>query len=120
MLYLNYAKPVNGGYILNFFADSEDDIKQISDGKEFVTRNGTNYGAPLASSTVVITMPDKAKKAYMLGEDGEWKAGSGYVVLESFPTNLDELDENTIYFIEGPYSIDTEDVYKRGPGVWQK
>ena len=69
MLYLDYAKKVEEGYILNFFADSEDDIEEVSGGKEFITKNGTNYGAPLPSSTVVITMPDKSRKTYILDEN---------------------------------------------------
>lgn len=72
MLYLDYAKQVGDRYILNFFADSVEDIDEVADGKEFITKNGTNYGVPLASSTIVITMPDKSKKTYMLGEDGNW------------------------------------------------
>lgn len=62
MLYLDYAKPVEGGYILNFFADDVKDIEEISNGKKFVTKNGTDYGVPLDGSTVVITSPDKTKK----------------------------------------------------------
>lgn len=76
MLYLDYAKPVSGiGYILNFFADSEEDIEEVSGGKSFVSKNGINYGVPLASSTIVITQPDKTKKTYVLSEDGNWYAG---------------------------------------------
>lgn len=48
MLYLNYAKQVAGiGYILNFFADSEKDIEEVSGGKSFISNNGINYGASL-------------------------------------------------------------------------
>ena len=76
MLYLNYAKQVAGiGYILNFFADSEKDIEEVSGGKSFISNNGINYGAPLSSSTIVITYPDKTKKTYVLYEDGNWYAG---------------------------------------------
>lgn len=75
MLYLDYAKPVGGGYILNFFADTVEDLKEISDGKKFVTKNGTDYGVPLASSTVIITAPDKSKKTYVLNKKGEWVEG---------------------------------------------
>ena len=76
MLYLNYAKQVAGiGYILNFFADSEKDIEEVSGGKSFISNNGINYGAPLSSSTIVITYPDKTKKTYVLSEDGNWYAG---------------------------------------------
>lgn len=75
MLYLDYAKQMNNGYILNFFADNEDDILEVADGKEFITKNGTNYGAPLTSSTVVITMPDKSEKTYVLNDKGIWEIG---------------------------------------------
>lgn len=75
MLYLDYAKQIGNRYILNLFADSVEDINEISGGKEFITKNGTNYGVPLASSTIVITMPDKTKKTYMLDENGDWNEG---------------------------------------------
>lgn len=72
MLYLDFAKPVEGGYILNFFADTVEDIEEISNGKKFVTLNGTDYGVPLAGSTVVITPPDKDKITFVLDESGKW------------------------------------------------
>lgn len=75
MLYLDYAKPVEGGYVLNFFADKVEDMETITGGKEFITKNGTNYGAPLKGSTVVITAPDKAKKTFVLDENGDWNEG---------------------------------------------
>lgn len=75
MLYLDYAKPVKGGYILNFFADKVEDMESITGGKEFITKNGTNYGVPLKGSTVVITAPDKEKKTFVLDENGEWNEG---------------------------------------------
>lgn len=75
MLYLDYAKPVEGGYILNFFADKVEDMESITGGKEFITKNGTNYGVPLKGSTVVITAPDKEKKTFVLDENGEWNEG---------------------------------------------
>lgn len=75
MLYLDYAKPVEGGYILNFFADKVEDMESITGGKEFITKNATNYGAPLKGSTVVITAPDKAKRTFVLDENGDWNEG---------------------------------------------
>ena len=75
MLYLDYAKPVEGGYILNFFADKVEDMESITGGKEFITKNGTNYGVPLKGSTVVITAPDKAKRTFVLEENGDWNEG---------------------------------------------
>lgn len=77
MLYLDYAKPVGEGYILNFFADNVKGIEEVSNGKKFVTKTGVDYGAPLASSTIVITTPDKEKRTFILDEDGEWKEGGG-------------------------------------------
>ena len=75
MIYLDYAKATPNGYILNFFADKEADISDISNGKRFVTKNGTDYGVPQPSSTVIITMPDKTKKTYVLNKAGEWQEG---------------------------------------------
>lgn len=76
MLYLDYAKPLaDGKYILSFFADSVADLESISHGQKFVTKNGTDYGVPQAGSTVVITMPDKTKKTYILNKAGEWQEG---------------------------------------------
>ena len=75
MLYLDYAKPVEGGYILNFFADKVEDMESITGGKEFITKNGTNYGVPLKGSTVVITAPDQVKRTFVLDENGNWNEG---------------------------------------------
>ena len=75
MLYLDYAKPMDNGFILNFFADSADDIKEVSEGKEFIASNGMNYGVPLSGSTVVITSPDKTKETYILDDSGFWSKG---------------------------------------------
>ena len=96
MIYLDYAKSTPNGYILNFFADKEADITDISNGKRFVTKNGTDYGAPLPSSTVVITMPDKTKKTYVLNGDGEWLEGGvdmDYSKLTNAPITLANLAE---------------------------
>ena len=75
MLYLDYAKPVEGGYILNFFADKVEDMESITGGKEFITKNGTNFGVPLKGSTVVITAPDQVKRTFVLDENGDWNEG---------------------------------------------
>ena len=76
MLYLDYAKPLaDGKYILSFFADSVADLESISHGQKFVTKNGTDYGVPQPSSTVVITMPDKTRKTYILNKAGKWQEG---------------------------------------------
>ena len=95
MLYLDYAKPLaDGKYILSFFADKEADLADISNGKRFVTKNGIDYGVPQPSSTVVITMPDKTKKTYVLNEAGEWQEGGvdmDYSKLENAPITLANL-----------------------------
>lgn len=95
MLYLDYAKPLTGGkYILNFFAESIEDLNSISHGQRFITKNGTDYGVPQPSSTVVITMPDKTKKTYVLNEAGEWQEGGvdmDYSKLENAPIILANL-----------------------------
>ena len=100
MLYLDYAKSVANGYILNFFADSEEDITEVSNGKHFITKNGTDYGVPQPSSTVVITMSDKTKKTYVLNEAGEWQEGGvemDYSKLTNAPITLANLaDKNFI------------------------
>ncbi len=73
MLYLDYAKPLaGGGYILNFFADDTADLESISDGKSFVTKNGTDYGVPQESSTCVITAPNTDKKTFVMDSEGVW------------------------------------------------
>lgn len=95
MLYLDYAKPLTGGkYILNFFAESIEDLDNISHGQRFITKNGIDYGVPQPSSTVVITMPDKTKKTYVLNEAGEWQEGGvdmDYSKLENAPIILANL-----------------------------
>nr|DAG57987.1 MAG TPA: hypothetical protein [Caudoviricetes sp.] len=94
MIYLDYAKAVANGYILNFFADTEEDIAEVSNGKHFITKNGIEYGVPQPSSTVVITMPDKTKKTYILNEAGEWQLGGGetdYSKLTNVPIILANL-----------------------------
>lgn len=97
MLYLDYAKPLTGGkYILNFFAESIEDLDSISHGQRFITKNGTDYGVPQPSSTVVITMPDKTKRTYVLDESGEWQQGGvdmDYSKLENAPIILANLAE---------------------------
>jgi hypothetical protein len=72
MLYLDYAKQIDSGYILNLFADSFEDIKEVSNGKSFVTKNGTNYGVPQAGSTVTITTPNAPKTTYVIDAEGTW------------------------------------------------
>lgn len=54
MYYLDYAKPVGNRYVLNFFADTIEDLKDVPTTTAYVTRNGTNYGIPLDTSVVTI------------------------------------------------------------------
>lgn len=75
MLYLDYAKKKENGYILNFFADSYDDLEEVSDGKEYITLNGVNYGVPMAESVVTITNKNGEKTTYVMGGDGQWVQG---------------------------------------------
>lgn len=97
MLYLDYAKPLTDGkYILNFFAESIEDLDSISHGQRFITKNGTDYGVPQPSSTVVITMPDKTKRTYVLDESLEWQEGGvdmDYSKLENAPIILANITE---------------------------
>ena len=72
MLYLDCAKPLAGGYILSFFADSAADLESISHGQKFVTKNGTDYGVPQAGSTVIVTSPNSGKTTYVMDAEGVW------------------------------------------------
>lgn len=139
MIYLDYAKAVAGGYILNFFADTEEDIAEVSNGKHFITKNGIDYGIPQPSSTIVITMPDKTKKTYILNEAGEWQLGGGetdYSKLTNAPITLANLAEegfepeaNTYYehlgettedFIKGIIYLYDGKEYKAIDGLWKR
>ena len=73
MYYLDYAKQVGGRYILNFFADSADDLKDVPTDKPYITRNGTNYGIPLDTS--VVTIVDKGTKVNYVLQNGAYIAG---------------------------------------------
>ena len=87
MLYLDYAKPIGERYILNFFTDKVEDIKEISNGKNFVTKNGIDYGIPLVGSTVIIVASDKIRRTYVLEEDGEWREGGRLSVQADYAQN---------------------------------
>lgn len=113
---------MKNGYILNFFADSVDDIEEVSDGKRFITMNGTDYGVPLASSTIVITPPDKERKTFILNDAGKWEEsdtlrawtatviGLGsknsndvkFVKTDNFPTSWEEVTVGSDVFIKFP------------------
>lgn len=73
MYYLDYAKRVGDRYILNFFADSEEDLKDVPTSTPYITRNGTNYGVPLETS--VVTIIEKGVKVNYVLQNGEYIAG---------------------------------------------
>ena len=64
MLTLNYAKKVTSGYVMNFYADTEDDVAAFNASKDFL-----NYGKPVAGSIVTMTGVG-ANVNYYLGLDG--------------------------------------------------
>lgn len=73
MFYLDYAKQVGDRYILNFFADSHEDLKDVPTNKPYITRNGTNYGVPLETS--VVTIVEKGVKVNYVLQNGEYIVG---------------------------------------------
>lgn len=73
MYYLDYAKKVDDRYILNFFADSAEDLKDVPTDKPYITRNGTNYGIPLDTS--VVTIVEKGTKVNYVLQNGAYIAG---------------------------------------------
>lgn len=73
MYYLDYAKKVGERYILNFFADTIQDLANVPSDEPYITRNGFNYGIPLDSSVVTI-VENGAQKNYVL-QNGAYIAG---------------------------------------------
>lgn len=73
MYYLDYAKKVGDRYILNFFADTAEDIADVPTNTPYITRNGTNYGVPLETSIVTVIEND-VRKNYVL-QNGAYVAG---------------------------------------------
>lgn len=73
MYYLDYAKKVGDRYILNFFADTAEDIADVPTNTPYITRNGTNYGIPLETSIVTVIEND-VRKNYVL-QNGTYIAG---------------------------------------------
>lgn len=73
MYYLDYAKQVGDRWILNFFADTEEDLKDVPTTKPYITRNGTNYGVPLDTS--VVTIVEKGVKINYVLQQGKYIAG---------------------------------------------
>ena len=91
MYYLDYAKKVGERYILNFFADTAEDIADVPTNTPYITRNGTNYGVPLETSIVTVIEND-VRKNYVL-QNGAYIAGG------DIPSVLGTLEatENKIY-----------------------
>lgn len=73
MYYLDYAKKVGDRYVLNFFADTAEDIADVPTNTPYITRNGTNYGVPLETSIVTVIEND-VRKNYVL-QNGAYIAG---------------------------------------------
>lgn len=73
MYYLDYAKKVGERYLLNFFADTTEDIADVPTDTPYITRNGTNYGVPLETSIVTVIEND-VRKNYVL-QNGAYIAG---------------------------------------------
>lgn len=73
MYYLDYAKKVGDRYILNFFADTAEDIADVPTNTPYITRNGANYGIPLETSIVTVIEND-VRKNYVL-QNGAYVAG---------------------------------------------
>ena len=73
MYYLDYAKKVDDRYVLNFFADSAEDLKDVPTDKPYITRNGTNYGIPLDTS--VVTIIEEGTKVNYVLQNGAYIAG---------------------------------------------
>lgn len=73
MYYLDYAKKIGDRYILNFFADTAEDIADVPTNIPYITRNGTNYGIPLETSIVTVIEND-VRKNYVL-QNGAYVAG---------------------------------------------
>ena len=73
MYYLDYAKPVGNRYVLNFFADTIEDLKDVPTTTAYVTRNGTNYGIPLDTS--VVTIVENGVRVNYVLQNGKYIVG---------------------------------------------
>ena len=61
MLYLDYAKQVGDRYILNFFAYSVEDIDEVTNGKEFITKFAIKLDDECTVSDAVYRMDAYSK-----------------------------------------------------------
>lgn len=68
MISLNYAKKVEDGYVMNFYADKAEDITNFDPNKDFMF-----YGKPVVGSLItLVTGTDTTN--YYLNSDGEFVA----------------------------------------------
>lgn len=94
MFYLDYAKPVGDRYILNFFADTIEDLKDVPATTPFISRNGTNYGVPLDTS--VVTVVENGVKVNYVLQQGKYIVGGDIAPFniaysETAPTDTSKL-----------------------------
>ena len=107
MYYLDYAKPVGNRYVLNFFADTIEDLKDVPTTTAYVTRNGTNYGIPLDTS--VVTIVENGVRVNYVLQNGKYIVGGDIPPIVGTKTII----ENGIYLakddnLEGYSSVTVE------------
>lgn len=85
MISLDYAKLVENGYVLNFYADSYDEVEKFDTSKKFLT-----YGVPLPGSIITV-VEHGIKTNYQIQEDGSIIALPSESGGGTFPT-LEDLD----------------------------
>nr|DAG32953.1 MAG TPA: hypothetical protein [Caudoviricetes sp.] len=115
MLSLDYSKQTENGCILVFFADSVDDIEEVSNGKEFISRNGTNYGVPAVGSVITVTSKDTRDTVYVLNNDGNWELKNdvvgGFNIFE-FTIDSNDVVSNGAEDEEKTYSLTSDALSK--------
>lgn len=122
MYYLDYAKQVGDRWILNFFADAVEDLKDVPTTTPYVTRNGTNYGIPLETS--VVTIVEKGVKVNYVLQQGKYIAGGDIapVVAEktitengTYAAKLDNLDGFSSVTVEVEPNLQEKATTVNGP-----
>lgn len=100
MISLDYAKLVENGYVLNFYADSYDEVEKFDTSKKFLT-----YGVPLPGSIITV-VEHGIKTNYQIQEDGSIIALPSESGGGTFPT-LEDLDVSKFnpVPVEDPYFI---------------
>ena len=83
MITLNYAKKINDKYVMNFYADTEDDLQNFDASKEFLF-----YGVPAEGSVVTITSNEQDAGNYYLNGEGNFV---------KIPTSGDEPGDDPVY-----------------------